>query len=86
MPHYKNGEPAKAGDFVQGRGYNMKAEIRGYLLKVTPGATACNVVIGVTEAKHDADTIREAQAEFFPHGPSVEYGQADAFDKVEAPV
>lgn len=44
MPHYKDGTPAKPGDIVMGRGYNVKREIVGVVQHVSPGAT-CNLQV-----------------------------------------
>ena len=87
MPHYKDGTPAKVGDLVRGRGYNLKAEIEGYVLKVEPAQKACNVVVGTTLYKPD-DTCQACRRKL-DHVPdawlpftTTEYGQADAFEKV----
>lgn len=86
MPHYKDGTPAKVGDVVKGKGYNVKHEIVGILVKLTPGPT-CNVTIAYVgigsqlRAHCDRDgkpyegQPLRATAEF-------EYGQADAFEKI----
>jgi hypothetical protein len=50
MPHYKDGSPAKVGDFVKGRGCNVKGpdgelkEIFGQVVSITTGAETCNVM------------------------------------------
>lgn len=75
MPHYKNGQEAKVGDRVRGRGYNIKAEIEGLVLKVVPGATSCNLAIGVVAASWDG-----LEDKGFAEHITTEFGQADAFD------
>lgn len=83
MPHYRNGDLAQKGDRVRGRGYNIKGEIDGLVLKVTPGAETCNIVIGTLGVKWDANPVSgQAATEDFREHPTIEYGQADAFDKV----
>jgi len=57
MPHYKDGTPAKVGDVVRGKGYNVKgpdgklAEIIGQVLSVTPGAENCNIQLAYFKSK-----------------------------------
>jgi len=88
MPHYKDGTPARVGDRVRGRGYNLKAEIEGYVLKVDPGTAACNVVIGVTQYRPDGECLSCHQRlpdvvdGWLPFVTN-EYGQADAFERME---
>lgn len=69
MPHYKDGSPAKVGDIVRGKGYNLKdedgelREIIGTVVQVTPGASSCNVQVLVTE-------LREPPANYQPDEPN----------------
>ncbi len=55
MPHYKDGTEAKVGDFVVGKGYNVKdadgelATIAGRLIHITPNSDACNVTVAYTK-------------------------------------
>ncbi len=79
MPHYSDGKPASTGDLVRGRGYNLKAEIEGYILKVVPDQESCNVVLGTTQAKWDAD-----QGLGFVAYSTIEYGEARSFTKLPA--
>jgi len=54
MPHYKDGTPAKVGDVVRGKGYNVKGpdgqlkEITGIVVHVQPGPT-CNLQVAFAE-------------------------------------
>jgi hypothetical protein len=49
MPHYANGQRAKVGDVVVGKGYNLKADdgtlrrFVGVVLSVDEGASTCNL-------------------------------------------
>ena len=83
MPHYKDGTPAKVGDRVKGHGYNVKGDIEGYVLDVTPGATSCNVKVATVSVTDDETLAKELQivggAGTYPTF-LVEYGQADAFE------
>lgn len=51
MPHYADGRPAKIGDRVRGKGYNLKdaqgnlREFEGIVVGVTPGSETCNIKI-----------------------------------------
>lgn len=92
MPHYKDGTEAKLGDVVKGRGYNVRHEITGVLVGLTPGTTTCNVkILTVTRSEY----TKVAQVVHFKDGkaepienypleisPTLEYGQADAFEKI----
>ena len=93
MPHYKDGTEAKIGDVVKGRGYNVKHEITGVLVGITPGSETCNVkVLTMTRTQH----TNLAQVVWFNHEgklepiesyplkvePTLEYGQADHFEKI----
>ena len=40
--HYSNGRVAKVGDVVRGKGYNIKHEIIGLMLKIKVGDASCN--------------------------------------------
>lgn len=86
MPHYKDGTEAKVGDVVKGKGYNVPHEIIGKLVHITPGDTACNVVVAHVgkdspvygqlidgEFRLNKNTTGRVDA-------SYEYGQADAFE------
>lgn len=93
MPHYKDGTQAKVGDVVRGRGYNIKGEIEGVILNVTPGTDKCNVVVATFASKLDARQTSDMHSppefvagedQFYGHRFGIEYGQADAFEKVEA--
>src|SRR3972149_6934345 len=43
--HYKSGEEARLGDIVRGIGYNVKREIEGIVVGLTPGADTCNLQV-----------------------------------------
>lgn len=45
--HYKDGTPAKVGDYVKGPGYGAKA-IVGQVQSVTPGSASCNASVAHT--------------------------------------
>lgn len=52
--HYKNGRPAKAGDWVIGPTHNSKGGIRvGYVVALMPDGGACNVKLAVWLGKYD---------------------------------
>lgn len=74
MPHYKNGIEAKRGDVVKGKGYNVPHEIQGILVGVEPGADTCNVRVAWLKPVQVGDSIVPTV--------DIEYGQADAFEKV----
>ena len=74
MPHYKDGTPAKVGDVVHGRGYNVTYPITGVVVHVQPEQQACNL------------KVAHARPADFGSGPvpviDVEYGETAAFEKV----
>lgn len=55
MPHYKDGTPAKIGDTVKGKGYNLRItdgelrELVGTVVDVRPGTETCNLTVFVPE-------------------------------------
>lgn len=49
MPHYSDGTETKTGDIARGRPANVKRDVEGVVIRVTPGET-CNLVIGYPKA------------------------------------
>ena len=53
--HYKDGQEAKVGDVIKGKGYNLKdkdgnlREVVGVVIGLVPGASTCNCTISVSE-------------------------------------
>lgn len=43
--HYKDGTEAMIGDRVRGRGYNVKHDIIGTVVGLSPGSTSCNIQV-----------------------------------------
>lgn len=43
--HYSNGRVARVGDIVRGKGYNVKHEIVGLMLRIKADDVACNCEI-----------------------------------------
>ncbi len=98
MPHYSDGMEAKIGDFVKGKGYNVKdkdgnlKEIYGIVVGVTPSASTCNIkvahVLPGESVWKDGDQERRSRI----HGSvncgdsavllNTEYGQCDHFQKI----
>lgn len=64
MPHYRSGIAARAGDFIIGKGYNIKgqdgelATIVGVLLGITPGSSTCNIVLATVEHKEVPEEVK----------------------------
>jgi len=83
--HYSNGRPAKTGDHVIGKGYNLKGPISGIVAGITPGTDTCNVRI-LTFVPY-APTAQPHGLSYFSEGqtfaPTMEYGQCDHFTHVE---
>lgn len=74
--HYKDGTEAKIGDEVHGRGYNVKREITGVVVHLTPGAKTCNLTV-MHAARFD---VYGGQS--FPQ-LMFEYGQCDHFERCD---
>jgi len=61
MPHYKDGTPAKVGDVVRGKGYNVKGpdgqlkEITGVVVHINPGSESCNLQVEFVEISRMPD-------------------------------
>lgn len=52
--HYKNGRPAKKGDWVVGKTHNSGGEIRvGYVKELRENAGTCNVVLHIWRSHFD---------------------------------
>lgn len=93
--HYANGRSAKAGDLVRGKGYNIKHEIVGLLIRANPSASSCNcnvatVTAGSTVLGYLAPSPEpgaDGSVCYRGFGPpslfgvmaTIEYGQLDAF-------
>lgn len=43
MSHYRDGTKAELGDLVRGRGYNLKHEVLGVVVGISPGQGACDI-------------------------------------------
>lgn len=92
MPHYKDGTPAKYGDIVKGRGYNVKHEIVGKVVGLTLGTNTCNIQVAHVDAESrmvlpvwpDQEIANKFKhADMTPEvKASIEYGQCDAFEKI----
>ena len=96
MPHYKDGTEAKLGDLVKGRGYNVDREIVGKVIQIAK-AESCNLAIA--HIGHGSQVLFSDAKLPQPHAenaeghtqigyhvivtPVVEYGQADAFEKID---
>ena len=50
MPHYADGTPAKIGDVVTGKGYNVKEPIAGTVVGVVEGSESCNLRVAYLAA------------------------------------
>ncbi len=87
MPHYKNGTPAGVGDIVKGKGFNIPHEIIGKVLEIVEGSDACNLHVAcVTREsmilKPDPTDALGSQINYTEVRATLEYGQADAFEKI----
>jgi len=81
MPHYKDGTPAQVGDLVKGRGYNIKHEIIGKVVRVQRGAEHCNLEVACVAKESPVYTTSGEHAMI--HVPStIEYGEAAAFERI----
>lgn len=71
MPHYQDGTPARVGDVVRGKGYNVRGpdgqlrEIIATVLQVTPGSDHCNVQLAYLDVVELAADVRLPQCEHF---------------------
>ncbi len=87
MPHYKNGMPAGVGDIVKGRGYNVPHEIIGKVLGIVEGSDACNLTVAcIAKNSMVLRSIPEGSVnmgvQYSEVRATIEYGQADAFEKI----
>jgi len=64
MPHDCKGRLIEVGDVVRGTGYNLKHQITGAVVGVTPGAEACNVSIATIIANNQHYTEYGTAVEF----------------------
>ena len=77
--HYKDGTEAKVGDIVKGKGYNIKHEIIGKIIGITPGAKTCNCTIACVCQFTPVYKNEHNQMHVVAH---IEYGQCDHFELV----
>ncbi len=98
MPHYADGTPAKIGDVVKGKGYNLKdadgalREIVGNVVGIIPDSGSCNIrVMTLEQQLVPFDLVKPDRAVEYVHNhgepkqlltPTLEYGQCDHFVKV----
>lgn len=81
MPHYRDGTLAHEGDIIKGLGYNVKHEVIGKVLALTPGDT-CNVTLAcMTKESQVFQLLNGAPAQAKVE-PTIEYGETRAFDKI----
>ena len=94
MPHYADGTPAREGDLVRGKGYNIKdgsgnlKEIVGIVTGLTPKTDACKLTLLVPDGALGHFSFTRAD----PSGADrvvghvitgqTEFGQTDHFVKV----
>jgi hypothetical protein len=96
MPHYKDGSTAKVGDLVKGKPYSMQHEVVGEIVSIAPRRKTRNCQVAfVHRLQPDAPTfyggpstyskvvaLRIATGELIFLGLGVDYGQAEAFEKI----
>lgn len=98
MPHYADGTPAKVGDVVKGKGYNLKGpdgqlrEIVGNVVGIVPDSGSCNIrVVVQNQSTVPFDLVKPAGTYEYVHehgqpkqllSPELEYGQCDHFQKI----
>lgn len=95
MPHYQDGTVAQVGDFVVGKGYNVKdaegelATIAGTVIFINESTEACNIQVAYTKVydqPQSGPVDQIAGHKILPDQkisiPGVEYGQTDHFEKV----
>ncbi len=95
MPHDCKGRLIEVGDMVKGRGYNVKHEIIGPVISVTPGAESCNISLAVVFVQRPlgdgllsgSGTILTTndgskRGQVLVHA-GCEYGQCDAFEIIQ---
>lgn len=89
MPHYKDGQEAKVGDIVRGKGYNILHEVTGPVVAVKPGDT-CNIEVGVADLHNiyggnvSGILVRSTQSGSFDKIllVRIEYGECSAFELI----
>jgi NDP-sugar pyrophosphorylase family protein len=86
MPHYANGEEARVGDTVKGKGYNVKHEIVGKVVNVRKGESCTLSVAYVGEKSKVMVPLGEDVNNSFQGGVTatvdIEYGDTKGFDLV----
>lgn len=85
MPHYRDGTPAKIGDVVKGRGYNVPHEIIGKVVNVREGDSCTLSVAYVGENCPLIAPLGTDPA--MPHSgvraqADIEYGDTKGFEKI----
>ena len=80
MPHYANGQEAKVGDVVIGKGYNVSHIIIGKVVNVRPG-DSCTLSVAHVDAQsllYFAGDPAQPFAQCHVQ-PSIEYGDTRSF-------
>ena len=90
MPHYTDGTPAKNGDLVIGKTYNLHGHtIVGTVLEIIPGSASCNVRVAFVDVLTRPDATVGAggivyRGSYTEHPemvirPGFDYGETKAF-------
>jgi len=77
MAHYKDGTPARLGDLVKGRGYNLPYDVQGIVSGLTPGAGSCDIHIACLKPHTPLGTVRTVHPVL-----AEEHGTCAAFELV----
>ena len=92
--HYKDGTQAQLGDTVRGFGYNVKHEIQGVVVGLTPGSDTCNIQIAYAKPADEfhVGMVYRTHSHAVDQPPTqtlvdlgIEYGEARAFTLIDGP-
>lgn len=78
MSHYKDGTAAKLGDLVRGRGYNLKYEVQGVVVGLSPGQGACDIHVATLRPMQGTGTQPCVYPTIYE-----EHGTCAAFELIE---
>ena len=78
MSHYKDGTEARLGDLVRGRGYNLKHEVQGVVVGLSPGQGSCDIHVATLRPMQGTGTQPCVYPTIYE-----EHGTCAAFELIE---
>jgi len=78
MAHYRDGTKAELGDLVRGRGYNLKHDVQGVVVGLSPGQGTCDIHVATMRPMRGTGTEPSVYPTIYE-----EHGTCAAFELIE---